>query len=226
MNKLLPFCALFATLSFAYAVPSISTSTKTNAACTLSAIFQSGCTANLCFALDGSGSVSAGEFENATFFAQDVTSTLAFFPDTEYSAVKFGLRSILISFLTGSQQFNERMEVATRVTGRNARRTSVGAGIVSCNSLLAERVGEPNKMIVITDGRNNFGGDPVARANVFRANDPNGRISTVGIGPISSADLDTLNAIAGDSGSVLTVADYIELGQRVNDLICQVCEIY
>lgn len=225
MNKLLSLCALFAMLSFTNAAESLSTSTKNTPGCTLSAIYQSGCTANICFAIDGSGSVSNEEFENATIFTQAVSNTLAFFQDTEYSAVKFGVRAIPLSFLTGAQTFNEIMEYATPVTGRNRWATSVGSGIVACNALLAERKGEPNKIVVMTDGRNNFGGNPVKNANIFRRKDPNGRISAIGIGKIRRRGMRTLKKIAGKDGSVLTVEDYIELGQKVNELVCNVCEI-
>jgi len=224
MNKFLSFCAIFAILSFTNAAPPIPTSTK-NSACTLTAIYQSGCTANICFAIDGSGSVTFDEFRKAAVFAQDVSNTLAFFQDTEYAAVKFGVRSILLTFLTGAQEFNEVMEYANRVEGRNRFATSVGAGIVSCNAILAERKGYPNKIVVITDGRNNFGGDPVRNANIFRSKYPNGRISAIGIGNVTPAGLNILQGVAGSTGSVLTVADYVELGQKVNELVCNVCEI-
>ncbi len=224
----LALCALCALLvcTIASATPAIPSTARNNAECSLQAIFESKCTANICFAIDGSGSINATEFKNATVFTQAVTNTLAFFPETEYGAVQFGFSSYLISFLSKASPFNLAMQRVKQIEPALRTFTSVGAGIVTCDTLLSTRPGEPNKMVVMTDGRNNFGGDPVKNADIFRARGPNNRVSTIGIGRQTAQGQATLAAIAGSTGTVLTVEDYVELFNVVNDLICDVCEIF
>lgn len=83
--------------------------------------------------------------------------------------------------------------------------------------------GEPNKIVLITDGRNSLEeDDPVRVAEEFRSREPNGRISVIGIGRVNER---LLEEIAGDSGYVLCLEDYIDLARIIDTLVCQVCGI-
>lgn len=173
--------------------------------------------ANVCFAIDGSGSVNGEQFKLATRFVQDVVNTLSDMTDTEYAANQFAATATIISGLTTNRdRFVQLMESASRKGGA----TSVGAGIVSCDFTLARRRGEPNKLVVITDGRNTFGGDPVRRANNFKRRDSNGRVCSVVVG--NSPNLSVLQQIS--DAPVITVDDYISLALKIIDLVDQICE--
>lgn len=198
------------------------TSTFNKPQAVVARIGKSDCAANVCFAIDGSGSVNTTEFEAALNFVQAVTNSLAFFDNTEFAALQFGSIAYPISFLTADQDaFSDIIEAEkNNYIGDDA--TSVGAGIVLCDTVLTVfRPGEPNKMVVMTDGRNNYGGNPVENAKIFRDRGANGKISAIGVG--KNAPKEVLTAIAGDESRVLTVSEYVELTTIIIQLVNQVC---
>ena len=179
-----------------------------------------GCNANVCFGIDGSGSVSATEFDDAKFFVKDIVDIIAVDQDAEFAAVQFSETNHRISPLTGNKR--DFLRAVRNAKFQQGGYTAIGAGIVYCDFQLSRRPGEANKIAVITDGRNNLGGSPVRRANNFRRRDPNGKITAVGIGQY--LNLETLQKIAGDE-KVISVDDYIHLATVVTELVKQVCEI-
>ena len=100
--------------------------------------------------------------------------------------------------------------------------TSVGAGIVTFDSYSSFFPGEPNKIVLITDGRNNFGGDPVGNAQKIRKREPSGRVSAIGIGNV---DEEVLRDIVGSSGYVLSLENYVQLARVIDTVVCQVCAL-
>lgn len=174
--------------------------------------------ANVCFAIDGSGSVNSTEFSFATRFVQDVVNALAGMTETEYAANQFAKTATVLSGLTTDRDaFSTVMETATPKGGI----TSVGAGIASCDFTLAGRTGEPNKLVVITDGRNNFGGSPVRNAKAFKDREPNGRLCSVVVG--DTPDLSLLQEIS--DAPVIQTNGYITLALKITTLVAQICEI-
>lgn len=179
-----------------------------------------GCNANVCFGIDGSGSVSRNEFKDAKFFVKDIVDIIAVDQAAEFAAVQFSGTNSRISPLTGDKEAFLRAVRNARFEQGGA--TAIGAAIVYCDFQLSRRPGEANKIAVITDGRNNLGGDPVRRANNFRRRDPNGKVTAVGIGRY--LDTEMLQQIAGDE-KVISVDEYIHLATVVTDLVQEVCEI-
>lgn len=197
-------------------IPSIALKAALNEA--LSSIRK--CNSNICFALDGSGSVNRTDFANARSFVQSVTNQLQLIPGNEQnSAVQFGKIAYPITLLTDDlEEFNILIE---KVKFRGDSATSVGAGIVTCDAILALGTSSgPNRIVVITDGRNNFGGNPVGNADIFRNRNPTNRVSAIGIGNVNG---DILKMIAGTTGGVFTVRDYLELFLIVNKIVRSVC---
>ena len=70
------------------------------------------------------------------------------------------------------------------------------------------------------DGRNNMGGSPVKRANIFRQRTDNACVSTVGVGFKNKY---ILKQIAGSYSRVFTVDDYFELSDLVDGLVKDIC---
>lgn len=183
----------------------------------MSQVRDNGCGVNVCFAIDTSGSVSAEEFDQEKFFIQDITNIIGVDPRAKFAAAQYGVRSYSISSLTAAVgQFNLDVEAAAF---QNDPATSVGAGIVFCDRQLRRMSGDTNKVVVIGDGRNNLGGDPVRRANNFRQR-ANGEVCTVGIG---FQNTKALEEIANGSERVLAIDDYVELSFIIEDLVSQIC---
>eukprot|EP00737_Agarophyton_chilense_P003617 gb/GEZJ01004286.1/.p1 GENE.gb/GEZJ01004286.1/~~gb/GEZJ01004286.1/.p1 ORF type:complete len:223 (-),score=29.13 gb/GEZJ01004286.1/:157-825(-) len=181
-----------------------------------------GCNANVCFALDGSGSMTPSDFQLQKEFVQDVVSIIATDNDVEFAAVQYGLDNSPISPLgKGDANFLTRIDQAEFL---NALTTFMGAGIVYCDFELSARENELAKIVVIGDGRDNFGGDPVRRARNFRQFFfPNGVLSAVGVGFEDTTRLTEIANAGG--GSVFNVDNYRELSRLILTLVREVCNI-
>lgn len=182
-------------------------------------VLEQGCDANICFALDGSGSISEEEFKLSRHFAQDIVSILADRSNARYGGNQFGRTANGIARLT-----KDRVYFATAMENErflNSKQSNMGAGIRFCDKSLAGYYLQANKIVVISDGRNRYIGNPVRSANNFKRREPHGRISSVIVG--GHPDYNTLNQISDNP--VLTVDDYIKLGVIIIDLVKQVCGI-
>ena len=182
------------------------------------AVRTKGCDSNVCFAIDTSGSVSRYEYGLQRDFMIDVTAIIGEGSRSNFAAVQYGRQAYTISnFVSDAGDFNQ---IVDKARFQNDGSTSVGSGIVWCDSRMRRRVNDVNNMVVIGDGRNNLGGDPVRRANIFRKRTANAVVSTVGVG---YKDTKTLEKIAGDASRVFTVDDYFELSEVVEILVSDIC---
>lgn len=174
-------------------------------------IRQSRCNINLCFAIDGSSSISAEDFVRVQDLFYSIMNIVCFGWDTIFAATQLGRKSEPISGLTrDTRKFINAILQTNPVGGAP---TSIGAGILFCDGQLARSLGHANKIVVITDGRNTVGEDPVVRAEKFRRRDPNGDVCTVAV---RSADMLQLQAIAGgDPDKGETLGRYIEVSMIV-----------
>lgn len=183
-------------------------------------VHAKGCDINICFIFNGSESLSEDEFENMKFFVQDIVNIISIGQDAEFAANQFSGTNYPISPLTGDKEAFFRALWDARV--QRGGIPAIARSIVYCDSILSRRLGEANRIALITDGRNNRGPDPVERANNFRRRDPSGRVTVVGIG--RNLDWRMLQKIAGN-GNVLTVDEYINLAVIVTDFVIDVCAI-
>lgn len=184
-----------------------------------SAVASRGCGVNVCFAVDTSGSVSKTQFGLEKDFILDITAIIGVDSRSKFAAGQYGARTYKISSLTSDVSgFN--LDV-NRADFQNDPATSVGSGIVFCDRQLRRERGDANKIVVIGDGRNNLGGDPVRRADNFRKR-TGGEVSTVGIG---FKDTRALTAIAGSKARVFSIDDYVELSFIIEDLVYDICGI-
>lgn len=182
-------------------------------------VLEQGCDANICFALDGSGSISEEEFKLSRHFAQDIVSILADRSNARYGGNQFGRTANGIARLT-----KDRTYFATAMENEkflDSKKSNMGAGIRFCDKSLAGYYLQANKIVVISDGRNRYTGNPVQSAKRFKKREPNGRITSVVVG--GHPDYDTLNDISDNP--VLTVDEYIKLGVIITDLVRMVCGI-
>ncbi len=215
------FTVLFACAYSALAV-SMPRSTRSTVMELQEIIKKEGCNANVCFAIDGSGSISAGEFKRSKEFVLDAVAAISVnnFGAT-YSAVQYGIVPYpIIRSTTDSFDFATAVEATQKI---RRQRTNVGSGIIYCSGELGRNPNMPLKIVVIGDGRNNFGGNPVRRADNFRNKYPNNSaVCAVGI---AFADKSKLIDLAGGSDKVFDLDGYEELAGILNKLVLQVCGI-
>lgn len=221
---------LFALLVFPSAcTPApIKNTARQNSQCNTPAIINSGCNANICFALDTTF-LSDSEFSNATEFTQEVASFMSgILPQTRYSAVQFGLFPEFMAFANNSQDFRLSIGLSGRLL-LDSGGSSIGIGLAGCENLLQLQSGEgvTNKIVLLTDSFADIGIDAVSIADIFREKNPNGGISVIGIDRFGFAN-EFLEPVAGNNGHLTLVNDFADLPirlPRLTDIICQICDV-
>lgn len=179
-----------------------------------------GCKAHVCFAIDGSGSVSERDFTRMGLFAMDVLNVIAGKP-VKAAACQYGLTASPISFLTNDvEQFFKDISDAT-LDASSA--TSLAAGIVWCSGQLDTDDTQPRKIVILGDGMNNFGASATSRANLFRAT--GGEICAVAVRASRSSRRRLMRIVGGDPDRFLRLRDFIELGNILEDLVEEICDI-
>lgn len=180
-------------------------------------IENGGCNINVCFAIDGSGSVGQRGFDAEKGFVFDIESIINVRGPVGLAATQFGATSSpIIGFTTSAPAFRSAVNGARFL---NARLTNIREGISFCVTELLKSRSGPKKIVLLTDGRANTGGDPVPLADLFRA--VGGDVCAVGVG--HSDDRSLLEIAGGDRDRVLNVDDFFELAGILEDLIEQVC---
>lgn len=213
-----------AVIAFANAAPSVDIPTYTRISNSQKKrlekeiIANGGCNANVCFAIDGSGSVGQAGFDAEKQFVFDIVSIINVDEPVEIAATQYGAANSAISPLTfNSADFNVALNGATFL---NAGFTQIRGGLLYCFNQLRKRKGDANKIVLLGDGRANLGGNPVPIANLFRKR-TGGQICAVGVRYQDTQSL--LDIVGGDPKKVLTVDDFFELKDIIDELVVQIC---
>ena len=181
-----------------------------------------GCNANVCFAIDGSGSINSEEFEKEKEFVLDVSSVISVDHPIEMAAVQYGTANTRITPLTASPElFNERVDATKQVGGQSF----VTGGLNYCIAQLARRPFEANKVILLGDGIENIGSRAARRAKWFR-DVLGGDISVVTAGIADEENL--LDIVGGDATRIYEVGGFLEvldLQIVIEELTLDVCGI-
>ncbi len=180
-----------------------------------------GCNANVCFAIDGSGSINGTEFTSQKNFVLDLVSVLTVDDAAEVAACQYSSSVSPIQPLTvDTAKFNLAVTRARQVTGQSF----VVGGINYCFSQLWRRRGEANKIVLLGDGRSNIGSSAVARADLFRM--IGGSVCAVGAG---FKDDTELLGIAGGNRTLVfqteSFLDVLTLQSIVERLVSQICDV-
>ncbi len=183
-------------------------------------IAKGGCNPNVCFALDGSGSVSRGEYEKQKEFVELASVLIGVektghFP-AHFAAVQYGLRLRQISPLTSDQ--NAFLTRVGRDRALRAPRTFIAGGLAFCVRQLRQRREDANKIVLLGDGRNNFGsGVPRSVLRRFK-----GEVCAVGVGRVNRG---ALIRITGSRRRVLNPENYDVLADKVDKLVMGLCRL-
>ena len=180
-----------------------------------------GCNANVCFAIDGSGSISSQDFEAQIVFVGDAAAVLHSEENpVKLAAVQYGNTTSPISRLT--VDVNALSLALVRTTQLGSPTTAVGRGINFCIRQLRRTRGEANKIVLLGDGRSTIGPNAVRRADLFRR--LGGEVCAVGAG--FSDDSELLAIAGGDPEKVFVVGNFIdvlELQFIIENLVDQIC---
>lgn len=176
------------------------------------------CKISICFAIDGSRSISESDFSLATDFTKDVISIISTAGRSNFGAVQYGMSAYPISPVSANAS-----AVAIAIHGAKSKqdgKSSIAAGIAYCDSQLAKTQAAASRIVLIGDGRNNFGADPILAANKYTARDPNGGVIPVALGPNPHTGI--LQAIAAGN-SVLQITEYLSLAFSVDRAVSDAC---
>eukprot|EP00178_Gracilaria_changii_P014139 TRINITY_DN4012_c0_g1_i1.p1 TRINITY_DN4012_c0_g1~~TRINITY_DN4012_c0_g1_i1.p1 ORF type:complete len:244 (-),score=40.30 TRINITY_DN4012_c0_g1_i1:296-1027(-) len=180
------------------------------------------CDPNLCFALDGSGSISEDEFQLQLDFVNIIAGVVALDQGSQYAGIQYGLRPRFISRLTNdADQF--LLDVKSTLQLKSPR-TFIAPGIAGCMRQFRSVPGEANKIILLGDGRSTFDSrdpplDPPSIAQQFLS-EPNNAISAVAVSFPNTA---MLEAITGTPDRVFKVDDWFSVLDVITELVEQVC---
>lgn len=143
---------------------------------------------NICFALDGSKSLSRKSFALQKTLTLQIVRRLDGAGKIGYAAVQYGTASAAISPLTtNAKVFSKKVKGSKQL---KSSKTFLVSGINYCFSQLFRARGK-GVIVLLGDGRGNIGASAVARANLFKKT--GGEVYAVGVG---RPDLKVLGSIA------------------------------
>lgn len=150
------------------------------------------CRINLCFAIDGSAALKSWQFQLQINFVSRVVDAVETFNSVNVAGVQYGLDNLVISPLTNDKRaFNNVLKKATFSAVDTA---FISGGLAYCQRQVRNGPKADNKIVLLGTGIADFGGEPVALANQFRADE--GELFSIGIG---DADVEALGKIATEN---------------------------
>lgn len=182
-------------------------------------LMVSGCDVNICFAIDGSGSINAAAFQTQKDFVDVTAEVIKNIPGVSFALVQYATQSTVVTPLTSSfTKFSNDLEALEQAGGS----TNLGGGINDCIFQLPLRnSGEANKMVVLGDGFGNVGPTATTSAEFFR--DLGGGICAVGAGNFDKALLLPLVESPANCFQVDSFSDVLALQDIIADLVKQIC---
>lgn len=184
-----------------------------------------GCNANVCFAIDGSTSISSDEFTNQKHFILDVVSVLVDNP-VEFAAVQYADGRERISKLTPDDEtFIGKVNSTKQMCDP---RSHIKGGVNFCFRQLMKRPGEPMKMVILGNARvrnRRVARRTVETTDLFRKN--GGDVTMVAAGAKINQML-MLKLTGGNEKLVLHVDDFLDvltLEMYIERVVEEICSM-
>lgn len=186
---------------------------------------DNGCDPNVCFALDGSGSITTRQFELQKDFVELVSAVISTDPEGTYSAVQYGLglRSITRRPTSNIERFLYAVNGARQIKSSS---TFIAPGIANCIRQLRGRRfrGEPKKIVLLGDGQANFDSTLLlSPANLVRRWKNRDSANAVCGVAVNFQSIDDWAAIVGGRRNVVRVGQWERLVYSLEDLVVDVC---
>lgn len=180
---------------------------------------QEGCSVDLMLVLDGSGSIQPGDFETMKDFVYELANSFTVGPsDANIGIIQFSnTAELYLPLSSDGDRVNASIENMTQFGDR----TNIAAAIdLAQEQFVTRRENIPRVIIVLTDGLHNMDGNPIASADIARAQGT----SILGIA-VGSVDITELIDISGGAGNVITVGSFDGLDVILDILLNNTCAI-
>lgn len=142
------------------------------------------CAVNVCFALDGSGSITQNEFSNQFHFSADTMAILRHVSSIRFGATQYASTNLPISALT----FNdESVLIKLRDAQRAGGASAVSDGIAYCEQQFREFKNDINVIFLFTDGSYNRGVNPMKYIDLVKREYTHLKVFPVKVGTIDDA---------------------------------------
>ena len=168
----------------------------------------------LMFVLDGSGSISAPDFDLERLFTKRVLQSCLFTVDARAGVVQFsghGETERVVGLTAEGSLVADQLDRMTQIEDA----TDIVEGLSFAQSDLgAARPGAKRFVILLTDGQQTPPGDPVAQAAAMK---PGTEIFTIGVG--NGTDQQTLEQISSGPGHTFDVTDFASLEATLGPLV-------
>lgn len=173
-------------------------------------------TANICYAIDESGSINSSEFQEQTDALVAITNQFSQLAGgSSFSAVGFSTTAEVVSApTTDVTAFNNALTNNPQVRSR----TSSGSGLELCREQL-NSVSDPRIILLFTDGQDNVNPRGTAVAPGIKADGIT--IATVGVG--NNVNVNDLQAIATRPDLYTSVSDFSMLASSVSNIVDALC---
>lgn len=222
--------AVVATVSYGVNVPNPGSILSSHAASGLigkgkKAVKDNGCDPNVCFALDGSGSIDDDEWIKQKDFVQLVAAIISADPEGTYGAVQYGkgLKGITFRQTPDIDAFLDKVESAVQM---KSDVTFMAPGIASCIRMLdrPQFDNEPKKIVIIGDGDDNFDSKwwhlkPKGIISDWKLKSNTNAVCGVAV---NWWDVSNFEQIVG-TGNVFKVKDWSELLTALEKLVIDIC---
>lgn len=174
-----------------------------------------GCEVNVCFAIDGSGSINSKDFTIELNFVNLVASIISTDRKINFCGVQYSETTTAISPLT-----DDRLGFLGKVanTKQDFGRTNLPAALGYAIVQLFPFPNDANKIIVLGDGLSNIGFAPAFVAGTFI--DAGGSISAVAVG---GSNVEELALVTQDSAKVFYVEQFAQLVLELQNVVRQAC---
>lgn len=179
-------------------------------------VVDKGCEVNLCFGIDGSNSTNPIEFKKQVDFVDLMVNILTTDEGGNFCAVQYSTFNSAISSLTSKKKsFIRKLHRAVQ----NGGLSNIGGALGYLHFQLRPRVEDANKIVLLGDGFDSQGADPVLVANRIHLEGTTD-ICAVEVG---NADSELLAKITGDENRVVHLDNFFELGEIIVGLVNDIC---
>lgn len=180
---------------------------------------NTGCHANVCFALDGSATITPEAYTVEKDLVTRITRILTRRGAVPgLAAVQYGLANHAVSPFTKDRSDFLRAVSASQQHGDEG--SFVTAGLNYCFGALLDVDAGAKTIVLLGDGRATIGSDPADRANLFYLS--GGQVLVAGVG--DSPDVEALTRIAGGNSQNVFMVDQEHepymVANRIVDSIC------
>lgn len=180
---------------------------------------ESKCEVRLCFALDGSDTITRADYELEKDLVNIIASVAAI-DDASFSAVQFGIVNSLISPKTGNAtEFRFRVEDSEYM---NSDGSFIGAGLGFCISdVKDERARDGRVVVLLGDGRGQF--TDTFLKFVLGAVETE-KLFAIGVGRKQSV-ANLRRAVGGKSRNVLSIRRNGDAEKVVEEIVQRICNL-